>query len=230
MLKKTEGRTTCIGLWWLLFFSPHYSIIYYLIIYFGQKYVLGFGFSGSSLLCCYRLNQTWIFQNGWIKLHWLRLLIWIAIFFMPSGNPTCRWKQTAAAQQKLIESIFCKDLQLLNWVLFSSWFQIRTTVVCFHKLIQLQSNLYPLQIISEDISELQKNQTTTMAKIAQYKRKLMALSHRTLQVTRALLSDSFWQPVRSQKANQQGMGSQMTCAVMCTADIENEILSSCKWN
>ncbi|KAM4674238.1 nucleoporin p54-like isoform 2-T2 [Amazona ochrocephala] len=37
-------------------------------------------------------------------------------------------------------------------------------------------------IISEDISELQKNQTTTMAKIAQYKRKLMALSHRTLQV------------------------------------------------
>uniref|UniRef100_A0A672UEI0 54 kDa nucleoporin n=1 Tax=Strigops habroptila TaxID=2489341 RepID=A0A672UEI0_STRHB len=33
-----------------------------------------------------------------------------------------------------------------------------------------------------DVSELQKNQTTTMAKIAQYKRKLMALSHRTLQV------------------------------------------------
>lgn len=49
----------------------------------------------------------------------------------------------------------------------------------------LASNLLPslLQIISEDISELQKNQTTTMAKIAQYKRKLMALSHRTLQVT-----------------------------------------------
>lgn len=44
----------------------------------------------------------------------------------------------------------------------------------------------PLQIISEDISELQKNQTTTMAKIAQYKRKLMALSHRTLQVTRVV--------------------------------------------
>ncbi|KAI5278888.1 Nucleoporin P54 [Manis pentadactyla] len=39
-----------------------------------------------------------------------------------------------------------------------------------------------LEIISEDISELQKNQTTTMAKIAQYKRKLMDLSHRTLQV------------------------------------------------
>ncbi|KAI5936691.1 Nucleoporin p54 [Manis javanica] len=36
--------------------------------------------------------------------------------------------------------------------------------------------------ISEDISELQKNQTTTMAKIAHYKRKLMDLSHRTLQV------------------------------------------------
>ena len=39
-----------------------------------------------------------------------------------------------------------------------------------------------LDIISEDIGELQKNQTTTMAKIAQYKRKLMDLSHRTLQV------------------------------------------------
>ncbi|XP_075716851.1 nucleoporin p54 isoform X2 [Rhinoderma darwinii] len=39
-----------------------------------------------------------------------------------------------------------------------------------------------LDIISEDISELQKNQATAMAKIAQYKRKLMELSHRVLQV------------------------------------------------
>ncbi|XP_075058812.1 nucleoporin p54 isoform X2 [Mixophyes fleayi] len=39
-----------------------------------------------------------------------------------------------------------------------------------------------LDIISEDISELQKNQATTMAKIAQYKRKLMELSHKVLQV------------------------------------------------
>ena len=39
-----------------------------------------------------------------------------------------------------------------------------------------------LDIISEDISELQKNQTTTIAKIVQYKRKLMDLSHRTFQV------------------------------------------------
>ncbi|KAM4810154.1 nucleoporin p54 isoform 1-T1 [Rhinophrynus dorsalis] len=39
-----------------------------------------------------------------------------------------------------------------------------------------------LDIISEDISELQKNQATTMAKIAQYKRKLMETSHRVLQV------------------------------------------------
>jgi len=38
------------------------------------------------------------------------------------------------------------------------------------------------QIISGDISELQKNQATTVAKIAQYKRKLMDLSHRVLQV------------------------------------------------
>ncbi|XP_072570737.1 nucleoporin p54 isoform X3 [Paramormyrops kingsleyae] len=39
-----------------------------------------------------------------------------------------------------------------------------------------------VDIISNDISELQKNQATTVAKIAQYKRKLMALSHRVLQV------------------------------------------------
>ncbi|KAM9328968.1 nucleoporin p54 isoform 2-T2 [Gastrophryne carolinensis] len=39
-----------------------------------------------------------------------------------------------------------------------------------------------LDIISEDIRELQKNQATTVAKIAQYKRKLMELSHRVLQV------------------------------------------------
>ncbi|XP_068089393.1 nucleoporin p54 [Hyperolius riggenbachi] len=39
-----------------------------------------------------------------------------------------------------------------------------------------------LDIIAEDVSELQKNQATTVAKIAQYKRKLMELSHRVLQV------------------------------------------------
>ncbi|XP_062867847.1 nucleoporin p54 isoform X2 [Trichomycterus rosablanca] len=39
-----------------------------------------------------------------------------------------------------------------------------------------------VDIISTDISELQKNQATTEAKIAQYKRKLMDLSHRVLQV------------------------------------------------
>lgn len=43
-----------------------------------------------------------------------------------------------------------------------------------------------LQIISNDISELQKNQATTVAKIAQYKRKLMDLSHRVLQVAVSL--------------------------------------------
>lgn len=50
-------------------------------------------------------------------------------------------------------------------------------VNCFHSLTHLD-----LQIISSDISELQKNQATTVAKIAQYKRKLMDLSHRVLQV------------------------------------------------
>ncbi|KAI5612774.1 nucleoporin p54 isoform X4, partial [Silurus asotus] len=39
-----------------------------------------------------------------------------------------------------------------------------------------------VDIIATDISELQKNQSTTVAKIAQYKRKLMDLSHRVLQV------------------------------------------------
>lgn len=39
-----------------------------------------------------------------------------------------------------------------------------------------------VDIISNDISELQKNQATTVAKIAQYKRNLMDLSHRVLQV------------------------------------------------
>ncbi|XP_060926797.1 nucleoporin p54 isoform X2 [Limanda limanda] len=39
-----------------------------------------------------------------------------------------------------------------------------------------------VDIISNDISDLQKNQATTVAKIAQYKRKLMDLSHRVLQV------------------------------------------------
>uniref|UniRef100_A0A7N6FFT1 54 kDa nucleoporin n=1 Tax=Anabas testudineus TaxID=64144 RepID=A0A7N6FFT1_ANATE len=39
-----------------------------------------------------------------------------------------------------------------------------------------------VDIISNDISELQQNQATTVAKIAQYKRKLMDLSHRVLQV------------------------------------------------
>lgn len=51
------------------------------------------------------------------------------------------------------------------------------TAVFSHLLTHLD-----MQIISSDISELQKNQATTVAKIAQYKRKLMDLSHRVLQV------------------------------------------------
>ncbi|CAL1567651.1 unnamed protein product [Knipowitschia caucasica] len=39
-----------------------------------------------------------------------------------------------------------------------------------------------VDIISNDISDLQKDQATTVAKIAQYKRNLMDLSHRVLQV------------------------------------------------
>uniref|UniRef100_A0A3B4FD27 Nucleoporin 54 n=1 Tax=Pundamilia nyererei TaxID=303518 RepID=A0A3B4FD27_9CICH len=45
-----------------------------------------------------------------------------------------------------------------------------------------------VDIISNDISELQKNQATTVAKIAQYKRKLMDLSHRVLQIIMMLTS------------------------------------------
>lgn len=48
------------------------------------------------------------------------------------------------------------------------------------------------QIISSDISELQKNQATTVAKIAQYKRKLMDLSHRVLQVRHNLCFSIFF--------------------------------------
>lgn len=48
-----------------------------------------------------------------------------------------------------------------------------------------------VQIISNDISELQKNQATTVAKIVQYKRKLMDLSHRVLQVCELMPSPDF---------------------------------------
>ncbi|KAK7896512.1 hypothetical protein WMY93_021837 [Mugilogobius chulae] len=49
-----------------------------------------------------------------------------------------------------------------------------------HSLSSCCKMLQP--IISNDISELQKNQATTVAKIAQYKRNLMDLSHRVLQI------------------------------------------------
>lgn len=77
-----------------------------------------------------------------------------------------------------------------------------------------------LQIISEDISELQKNQTTTMAKIAQYKRKLMALSHRTLQVTGTLNYLSWHSLVPEGKLR----GGRMTFAIFCMDSVENEVL------
>lgn len=55
----------------------------------------------------------------------------------------------------------------------------RTHYICVYCVLHAHLDL---QIISSDISELQKNQATTVAKIAQYKRKLMDLSHRVLQV------------------------------------------------
>lgn len=43
-------------------------------------------------------------------------------------------------------------------------------------------SLCPPQIISEEIAELQRAHATTVAKIAEHKRKLVELSHRVLKV------------------------------------------------
>ncbi|XP_061782851.1 nucleoporin p54 isoform X3 [Nerophis lumbriciformis] len=56
-----------------------------------------------------------------------------------------------------------------------------------HRRLQIQDQMTKqhqtrVDIVANDIIELQKNQATTVAKIAQYKRKLMDLSHRVLQV------------------------------------------------
>ena len=42
-----------------------------------------------------------------------------------------------------------------------------------------------LQLISEEIAELQHNHATTMAKLAQFKRKHLELSHSILQVLKS---------------------------------------------
>ena len=42
--------------------------------------------------------------------------------------------------------------------------------------------IYFLQLISEEIAELQHNHATTMAKLAQFKRKHLELSHSILEV------------------------------------------------
>lgn len=42
------------------------------------------------------------------------------------------------------------------------------------------------QLISEEIAELQHNHATTMAKLAQFKRKHLELSHRILEVLKYL--------------------------------------------
>lgn len=61
-------------------------------------------------------------------------------------------------------------------------FLIHFLMQSLNHLTEQNFSLVALQIIANDISELQKNQATTVAKIAQYKRKLMDLSHRVLQV------------------------------------------------
>jgi len=61
----------------------------------------------------------------------------------------------------------------------------------FSHILSTKTHTHGLQIISGDISELQKNQATTVAKIAQYKRKLMDLSHRVLQVAALFVQPHF---------------------------------------
>ena len=43
-------------------------------------------------------------------------------------------------------------------------------------------SLFFLQLISEEIADLRHNHATTMAKLAQFKRKHLELSHRILEV------------------------------------------------
>ena len=46
-------------------------------------------------------------------------------------------------------------------------------------------SLPPLQILATEVEELQRGHATTTARIAQYRRKLLDLSHRVLKVRRA---------------------------------------------
>lgn len=71
-------------------------------------------------------------------------------------------------------------------------------------LTEQNFSLVALQIIANDISELQKNQATTVAKIAQYKRKLMDLSHRVLQVPALFLFFVFFKVHNSSSRLNQG--------------------------
>lgn len=67
-----------------------------------------------------------------------------------------------------------------------------------------------------------------MAKIAQYKRKLMALSHRTLQVTRIFKVTHSDVQAGARNQTERGGIPSMTSVVVCTASVENEILISSK--
>uniref|UniRef100_A0A4W3H6W0 54 kDa nucleoporin n=1 Tax=Callorhinchus milii TaxID=7868 RepID=A0A4W3H6W0_CALMI len=85
----------------------------------------------------------------------------------PAGRCSC-WQQPTYNNTELIPVPMVGFKELLRRLKFQE-----------QMTKQHQSRL---DIISEDVNELQKNQATTVAKIAQYKRKLMDLSHRVLQV------------------------------------------------
>lgn len=56
------------------------------------------------------------------------------------------------------------------------------SVVKIHEYVSLTKSLCMLQLISEDLESLQQKQVNMLAKLEEYKRKHIQLSHRLLQV------------------------------------------------
>ncbi|KAG7257448.1 hypothetical protein CRUP_007752 [Coryphaenoides rupestris] len=106
------------------------------------------------------------------------------IVYLVERSPNGTSKRiTASALYSFVEQANVKAQLAQMGVLMSAW--IRSYGSRPRLKIQEQmtkQHQTRVDIISGDISELQKNQATTVAKIAQYKRKLMDLSHRVLQV------------------------------------------------
>lgn len=60
-------------------------------------------------------------------------------------------------------------------------------------------SLFFFQLISEEIADLRHNHATTMAKLAQFKRKHLELSHRILEVILSNYSDKCYTDIQKQK-------------------------------